>query len=329
MKRHRRPVLHLAAGAATLCILSVGLTSHRAWSQTTTRTIKIVVPSAPGGVLDLLPRLLAEQIGRAQGPTVVVENRPGANEVIGIEAVARAAPDGNTVLMAAIPFVINPQLRKLNYHPLTSFEPICHLVSAPTLIVVNSASPYRTLTDLLDAARAKPGGLTLASVGPGSQFQLGFEKLKRAAKVEMTFVPYPGMAPAVNALLGEHVTAMFSSYSSVAEHLKTGQLRALAVATRTRIEPLPDVPTVADSGYKEYEVTAWYGTFAPEKTPKETIDQLAGWFTAAIQAPEVKQKLVLQGLYPVGTCGADFGAYLRKQYDEYGSIIREANIKAD
>src|SRR5215470_2642259 len=160
MKRHRRQVLQVAAGAVTLCILSVDLSTHRAWSQTTTRTIKIVVPSAPGGVLDLLPRLLAEQIGRAQGQTVVVENRPGANEVIGIEAVARAAPDGNTVLMAAIPFIINPQLRKLNYHPLTSFEPICHLVSAPTLIVVNNASPYRTLTDLLDAARAKPGDLT-------------------------------------------------------------------------------------------------------------------------------------------------------------------------
>jgi tripartite-type tricarboxylate transporter receptor subunit TctC len=329
MKRHHRQVLQVAAGAITLCILFLGSPNHMAWSQTTTRTIKIVVPSAPGGVLDLLPRLLAEQIGRAQGPTVVIENRPGANEVIGIEAVARAAPDGNTVLMAAIPFIINPQLRKLNYHPLASFEPICHLVSAPTLIVVNNASPYRTLTDLFDAARAKPGGLTLASVGPGSQFQLGFEKLKRSAKIEMTFVPYPGMAPAVNAVLGEHVTAMFSSYSSVAEQLKAGKLRALAVATPTRIEPLPDVPTVAASGYKEYEVAAWYGTFAPEKTPKETIDQLAGWFTAALQAPEVKQKLVLQGLYPVGTCGADFGAYLRKQYDEYGLIIREASIKAD
>jgi len=324
----RRQFLHLAAHVVTLGILAVSMPDRSAWSQTT-RTIKIVVPSAPGGVIDLLARLLGEQIGRAQGPTVVVENRPGASEVIGIEAVARATPDGTTLLMAAIPFVINPQLRKANYHPLTSFEPICHLVSAPTLIVVNSASPYRTLADLLDAARVKPGALTLASVGPGSQFQFGFEKLKRSAKIEMNFVPYPGMAPAVNALLGGHVTSMFSSYSSVAEHLKAGKLRALAVTTRTRIEPLPDVPTVAEAGYKDHEVDAWYATFAPAKTPKETITQIAGWFTAALHAPEVKSKLVAQGLYPVGTCGAEFGAYLRKQYDEYGRIIREANIKGE
>jgi len=328
MRPLRRQFLHLTAGAAALCILSVGLIGHAAWSQPA-RTIKIVVATTPGGVIDFLARLLAEQIGRVQGPTVVVENRPGASEVIGIEAVARAAPDGNTLLIAGIPFVISPQLRKANYHPLTSFEPICHLVSSPTLIVVNSASPYRTLADLLDASRAKPSGLSLASVGTGSQFHLGFEKLKRAAKIEMTFVPYPGMAPAVNALLGGHVTAMFGTYSNVAEHVRAGKLRALAVATRTRIEPLPDVPTVAEAGYRDYEVDAWYGAFAPEKTPKETVSQLAGWFTTATQVPEVRAKLAIQGLHPVGQCGAEFGAYLRKQYDEYGRIIRETNIKAE
>jgi tripartite-type tricarboxylate transporter receptor subunit TctC len=297
------------------------------WSQAT-RTIKIIVATTPGGLIDLLARLVGEQIGRTQGLAVVVENRPGANEAVGTEAVARAAPDGSTLLMAAIPFVIAPQLRKVNYHPLTSFEPICHLVSSPTLIVVNSASPYRTLTDLIDAARAKPGGLTLASVGPGSQFHLGFEKLKRAAKIEMTFVPYAGMAPAVNALLGEHVNAMFSTYVNVAEHIKAGKMRALAVTTPKRTEMLPDVPTIAEFGYKDHEVDAWYASFAPEKTPKETIIQLVGWFTAATQIPEVRAKLAIQGLYPVGTCGAEFGDYLRKQYEEYGRVIREANIKA-
>jgi tripartite-type tricarboxylate transporter receptor subunit TctC len=322
----RRGFLGLTAGTAALCICSVGLFGHAASSQPT-RTIKIVVATTPGGVIDFLARLTAEQVGRAQGVTVVVENRPGASEVIGTEAVARAAPDGNTLLIAGIPFVISPQLRKVSYHPLTSFEPICHLVSSPTLIAVNAASPYRTLADLLDAARARP--LTLASVGPGSQFHLGFEKLKRAAKVEMTFVPYPGMAPAVNALLGGHVTAMSSTYSNVAEHVKAGKMRALAATTPARIAGLPDVHTIAEAGYKEHEVDAWYAAFAPEKTPKDTIAQLAGWFTAAMDVPEVKAKLVVPGLYPVGTCGAEFAAYLRKQYDEYGRIIREANIKAE
>jgi tripartite-type tricarboxylate transporter receptor subunit TctC len=198
------------------------------------------------------------------------------------------------------------------------------VVNSPTVIVVNSASPYRTLADLVDAARAKPGDLTLA--GSGS-FYIAFEMLKRAANLNMTFVPYPGGAPAVTALLGEHVTSVFTDYATLAAQLKAGKLRALATGSRTRAEALPDVPTVAESGYKDYDLENWYGLFAPAKTPKETVSQLVGWFTAALQVPEVKAKLVVQGLYPVGICGADFGAFVRKQYEDYGRAIREANLK--
>jgi tripartite-type tricarboxylate transporter receptor subunit TctC len=331
MNLPRGRFLHLAEVAAALTVISAVLfavAGPSAWSQTT-RTIKIVVPFPPGGPTDFLARLLGEQIGRAQGPTMVVENRPGAGSVIGTEAVSRAAPDGNTVLIYSKESVINPHVRKVIYDPLTSFEPICRLVSSPTVIVVNSASPYRTLAELLDAARAKPGDLTLASSGPASPFHIGFEMLKRVANVNMTFVPYPGGAPALNALMGEHVTSMFSTYSNVAEQLKVGKLRALATASRKRIEPLPNVPTVDESGYKDYEVDIWYGLVAPAKTPKESISQLAGWFTAAVQVPEVNAKLIVQGLYPAAMCGADFAALLRKEYDEYGRAIREANIKAE
>jgi tripartite-type tricarboxylate transporter receptor subunit TctC len=278
---------------------------------------------------------MAEQIGRAQKRTILVENRPGALTAIGTEAVARAAPDGNTLLIIAPPFVINPHLRKLNYDPLTSFEPICNLVRSPLLIVVNSASPYRTLGDLLSAARTKPGDLTLAGAGPGSTLHIAFEMLKRAANINITFVPYPGDAPAVNALLGEHVTSVFAPYPGVAEQLKAGRLRALATASRARDEPLPDVPTVAESGFvaqsgfKDYETDFWNGLVAPAKTPKETVSQLAGWFTTALQAQETKRKLAAQGLFPVGMCGADFAALLRKQYDDFGRVIREASIKAE
>ncbi len=330
MRHPRRTFLHLAAAVAVLTVVSViavTLPSQEARSQTT-RTIKIVVPLPPGGAADILARILGEQISRNQGLTVVIENRPGAGTVIGTEAVSRAAPDGNTLLVAAPAFVISPHLRKLNYDPLTSFEPICQLTSTPTVLLVNSASPYRTLADLLDAARARPGSLTMASV-PGSPLHLAFEMLKRAANVDMTFVPYPGGAPAVSALLGNHVTSVFLPYAGLEEQLKAGKLRALASASRTRSEPLPDVPTVAESGYKDYEIDFWNGVLAPAKTPKETVSQLAGWFAAAMQVPEVKAKLVAQSLYPVGMCGADFGALLRKQYDEFGRIIREANIKAE
>jgi tripartite-type tricarboxylate transporter receptor subunit TctC len=326
--KHTRRFLHMATIAAALVILSVAFAHQDARSQTA-RTIKFIVPSAPAGVNDILARLLGEQISRAQNVTVVIDNRPGAGEVIGTEAAMRAAPDGNTLLFVANPFVINPNLRKVNYDPLTSFEPICQLVSAPTLIVVNSASPYRTLSDLLDDARKRPGQVTVASIGPGSPFHLGVEALKRAAKAELTFVPYTGNALAVNALLGQHVTAMFGTYSNVAQQLKAGTLRALAAGTRSRIEPLPDLPTVAELGFKDYEVDAWFAVLAPAKTPKETISQLAQWFTAAMQVPEAKEKLVAQGLYPVAACGADFGAHLRRQVDDYGRVIREANIKGE
>jgi tripartite-type tricarboxylate transporter receptor subunit TctC len=153
--------------------------------------------------------------------------------------------------------------------------------------------------------------------------------LKRAAKVDMTFVPYPGDAPAVNALLGEHVTSVFYTYAAVAAQVSAGKLRVLAVASQQRIKGLPDVPTVAESGYKDIDGDSWYGIVAPAGTPKERLAQLAGWFSAAAQSAEIKPRLAVLGHDPVGMCGADFGALLRKQYDDYGRVIREANIKAD
>jgi tripartite-type tricarboxylate transporter receptor subunit TctC len=313
---------HLAAIAAILS----GLSGHGAWSQAT-RAIKIVVPVSPGGALDTLARLLSEQIRHAQGQTMLVENRSGAGGMIAAEAVSRAAPDGNTLMMISPDLVATSQLRKLDYT--LRFEPICYLVSIPNLIVVSGASSYWTLADLLNAARAEPATLTLASVGPASSLQIAFEKLKRAANVEMTFVSYPGGAPAISALLGEHVTSALAAYSTVAGQLSSAKLRALAVATKTRIKPLPDVPTVAESGYKDYQLDFWLGLVAPAKTPKETTSQLAGWFTAAAQAPEVEAKLGAQGMYPAVTCGADFTVFLRAQYDDFGRVIHEANIKAE
>ena len=321
-------MLALRSLAACFAIMLLALTGHAAWSQAA-RTIKIVVPFPAGGSADILARLLGEQISKAQGPTVLVENRPGGGASIAYEAVARAAPDGNTLVINGNSLVINPNLRKVNYDPVTSFEPVCYLLSSPQVYVVNNASPYRTLPDLIAAARAKPGELTFASVGPATTQHIGIEQLKHAANLNMPHIPYPGGAPAVNALLGSHVTAVFANYSEVVEQLKAGTLRALATASKARIEPLPDVPTVAELGYKDYDVEVWFGVVAPAKTPKDVVAQLSGWFTAAMQAPDVKPKLLNLGLYPVGMCGADFAAHIRRQYDEYGRVIRAANIKAE
>lgn len=320
--RYRRVLVPVVA--AVLVILS-----GRVSAAETPRAIKIVVPLPPGGAGDILARQLAEQVGRTHTPGVMIENRPGAGSIIGTEAVARAAPDGNTLLINAPYLLIGPQVKKVGYDPLTSFEPVCYLVSSPGVIVVNSASPYRTLSDLLDAARAKPGELTLASVGPATAQHIGFERLKRAANANLTYVPYAGGAPAINALLGGHVTAVFAEYAPLAQHIKAGALRALATSSRKRIEPLPELPTVAESGFKDYEVDLWWSLFAPAKTPKETVSQLAEWFTAALHAPDVRAKLVAQGFLPVGTCGTEFGALLRRQYEDYGRVIREAMIKAE
>ncbi len=312
--------------AAQCAVLALALAAGSASAQSG-RTIRLIVPVPPGASTDAVARLMAEQIGRAHGVTIVVENRPGASGMIGTEFVSRAAPDGNTLLMTANTYLIDAQTRKANYHPVTAFDPICNLVNSPAVYVVNSASPYRSLKDLLDAARAKPGDLSMAAVGPGTTFQMGFATFTRAANVQMTYVPYAGSAPAVTALMGQHVTSAFAGYAVVAEQVKADKLRALAVATMKRIDPLPDVPTFDESGFKNLEVDNWFGVIAPVGTPKDKLAELEGWFGAALQAPDVKAKLALQGLYPVGLCGAAFGAFIRQRYDEYGEAIRVSNIK--
>ena len=276
---------------------------------------------------DLLSRVLADQIGKTTGQTLIVESKPGGGGIIAAETVARAAPDGNTLLVNTNGMVISAILRKVNYDPVASYEPICYLVRSPQVIVVNSASPYRTLGDLIDAARAKPAELSIASVGPNTTQHIAIEQLKRLAGINLTYVPYTGGAPAINALLGGHVTAVFQNYSEIGEQLRAGKLRALATPSARRIEPLPDLPTVAEFGYKDFDAEVWFGMVTTAKTPKETVSQLVDWFSAALQAPEVKARLDKQALYPNPVCGADFAAHIRRQSDEYARVIRELNIK--
>jgi tripartite-type tricarboxylate transporter receptor subunit TctC len=313
-------------GTIALLSLAVCVFANSAWSQIG-KTIKVVISVPPGGTIDLLVRVLADYIGKTQGQTIIVESRPGAGSIIAAEAVARAAPDGGTLLVNSNGMMISSKIRKVNFDPLTSYEPICYLVNSPQVIVVNSEQPYRTLADLFDAARARPGELSLASVGPLTTQHIAIERLKRLAKVDLTYVPFTGGAPAINALLGGHITAVLQNYSEVGEQLNAGKLRALATPSAKRIEPLPDLPTIAESGYKDFVAEVWFGLVAPAKTPKDTMAQLIEMFGNALRAPEVKAKLVGQALYPVARCGADFGAHLQHQSDEYARVIRELNLK--
>lgn len=291
--------------------------------------VKIIVPIPPGSSLDLIARVMADQIGRAQGLTMIVENRPGASTAIGTEAVARATPDGQTLLAAGTGFVINPLLRKTSYDPLLSFAPICQLVRSPTVIAVNSSAPYATLADLFKAARGQPGQLSLASIGPGSTAHLAFEKLKREAGIDMTFVPYPGAAPAFDAMLGQHVTAYLGEVSFIGAQEKAGTVRALAVASPQRLATMPDTPTLRELGFSDSLAELWFGILAPAKTPKKTIDHLTEVYATALQSPDIETKLNELGLYPTGICGADFAAFLGGQVDAYAKIIAEAGIKGE
>ena len=324
-----RKLLALTLGAA-LALASLAIAAHddAAWSQAA-RTTRVVITVPPGGSIDILFRLLADQIATSRGQTIIVESRPGAGGVIAAEAVARSAPDGNTLLSNNNGIIISSILRKVNYDPLTSFEPICYLVTTPQIITVNGASPYRTLAELLDAARSRPGELSIASVGPNTTQHIGIERLKRLAQTDLTYVSYPGGAPTVNALLGGHVTAAVLNWSEVGEQVTTGKARALATMALQRIAPLPDLPTVSESGYKDFETDVWFGLVAPAKTPKETVSQLIDWFSAALLAPQVKAKLTAVALYPNPKCGADFAAHLRRQSEFFSGMIRELNIKTE
>jgi tripartite-type tricarboxylate transporter receptor subunit TctC len=316
---------HARSAFALVAAGLIALAGASAWAQAP-RTVKIVVPYTPGSGPDILSRLMAEQIGGAQGLTMVVENRPGGGTVIGTEAVERAEPDGRTVLLVANSFVINPPLKRASYDPTKSFEPVCYLAATPMVLVVPGSSPYKTLADLIAAARAKPGELAFASGGPGSSLHIAIEVLKRAADISITYVPFGGTAPAINALMGNHVAAVWADYPTVVSHLHSGTLRGLVTTSRKRDEMLPDVPTFGETGVSDYDAEIFYGIVAPAKTPADMLKSLAGWFGDALKAPDMKPKLAKQGLLPVGTCGADFGAYMRRQVEEYSRVIREANI---
>ncbi len=323
-------------GAAIGTVLSVlivaGLTfaccDHAAWSQAA-RTVRVILPVPPGGAIDIFSRIVAEQISTTTGVNMVIESKPGAGGIIAAEYVAHAPPDGNTLLSNNNAILTGAILHKVNYDPLLSFEPICDLVTTPQIIVVNAASPYHTLAGLLDAARARPGELTIAAVGPNTTQHIGIERFKRLAHVDLTYVPFPGGAPTINALLGNHVTAAVLNWSEIGQQITAGSARPLATMAAQHIEPLPALPTVAESGFPGFETDVWFGVVAPAKTPRDVMTQLIDWFRTAVAAPQVKAKLVELALYPNPKCGADFDAHLHRQYELYNQAIHDIGIKTE
>jgi tripartite-type tricarboxylate transporter receptor subunit TctC len=315
--------------AACAAALMVAFAAGSASAQSSKTPLKIIVPYTPGSGPDILSRLMSDQVPKAGGPSVVVENRPGGGTLIGTEAAAKAEPDGHTVLLVANSFVINPQLGRGTYDVEKSYEPICYLAGTPMVLVVQASSPYKTVKDLVDAARAKPGSISFASGGPGSSLHVAIEVLRLATDITINYVPYGGSGPAINALLGGHVQAVWADYPTVVSQLKSGTLHGLVTTSAKRTEFMPDVPSLNETGISNYSADIFYGYVAPAKTPPDVIKQLGDMFVTAMKAPDTKPKLDQLGLLPVNMCGSAFADYLRGMVADYQRIIKAAGIKSE
>ena len=317
-------LLRILGAAVFAAAFALGATGALAQSK----SLKIIVPYTPGSGPDIISRLLGEQIAKQGGPTVVVENRPGGGMTIGTEAAARAEPDGNTVLLVANAFVVNAAMKRGNT-TLANFEPVCYLASTPMPLVVQSSSPWKTVQELVADAKAHPGKITFASGGPATSLHVAIEVLKLATKIDINYVPYGGTAPAINALMGGHVQAVWADYPTVVSHLKGGTLRALVSTSPKRTDALPGVPIMEETGITKYVAEIFYGVVAPAKTPPAALKHLSEMLLAAMKTPEMQEKFAKGGLFPVGSCGAPFGTFLHDITADYERIIKDAGIKTN
>jgi tripartite-type tricarboxylate transporter receptor subunit TctC len=292
--------------------------------------IRFIVPYTPGGGGDIIARLLGEKLQDRLGQAVVIENRGGAAGAIGTEAGARSAPDGYTWTLAADPaFTINPLMTRVPYDPLRDFEPVSLLTKIPLVLVSNPALPVHTVKELAEYARHSSKPLTVALLGNGSNARLAGELLKSMTGVKMLFVPYKGQAEALVGVMGGFADISFSSISSILGYLQSGKLRALAVTSDQRFQTLPDVPTVAESGYPGFEVSAWHGVVVPAGTPKEIVLRLNQEISRVLETPEIRQRLLNLGFVPVGGSPENLQKVLKTDTERWGKLIRSAGITPD
>lgn len=309
-----------------LATLYFGAQAHAAEPAFPTRPIRFIVPNAAGGSTDLVARSVAQKVAESFGQQIVVDNRPGSGGIIGTELVAKAAPDGYTLLMGTIGnLAISPHLyRKLTYDPVRDFAPITQLASAAYMLVTHPSLPVKNVRELVALARAKPGQMSYASAGSGTGSHLSAELFRSAAKVDLLHVPYKGGTPALTDVIAGHVQIMFNGIPSSMPHLKTGRIRALAVTTSTRSPAAPELMTMAEAGYPGAESTSWTGVLAPAGTPATVIARLNTEFVRALRSPEVSARLSADGAVPVGSSAADFAAYLRSELVKWGKVVRES-----
>ena len=292
------------------------------------KPVRLVVPFAPGGSTDIVARVLAQKLNEAWGQPVLVDNRAGGSTVIGTDIVAKAPPDGHTLLVTPAPFTIVPSLApKLPYDPHKDFEPITLINTTPLVVVVHPGVPAKSVRDLVALAKSRPGALNFGSSGSGGSNHLAGELFNAMAGVKMVHVPYKGNAPALTDLVGGHIDLLFNGLTSALPLIKSGKLRPLGMTSLKRAGALPEVPTVDEQGLKGFQAVAWNGLTAPARTPKDVIAKLNADVLKVILSPELVEKLKAEGSDPVGSPVADYAAFLRDEIAKWRKVIQFANIK--
>jgi tripartite-type tricarboxylate transporter receptor subunit TctC len=317
----------LAFSVATLLLSSLSATAQ---SPFPSKVVRLVVPFAAGGSNDVVARAMAQPLSRALGQSVVVENRPGANTIIGTEAVARAPADGHTVLIAGFTFMSNAALRsKLPYDPHKDFVAVTGIGSQPFVFSIHPSLPAKSIKELVALARARPGELVYAINGYGTGQHISGELLKLKARINMKHVAFQGGGPATVAVLGGHAGILISTAPPMVQHLSAGKLRALSVTSSARSDLLKDVPTMIESGFADFDITGGMGVFAPAATPKETVERLSAEIVRVLQLPEVRAGLVRDGFIVAASGPAEYAAFVRTRMQQIEKIARDAGIRID
>jgi tripartite-type tricarboxylate transporter receptor subunit TctC len=313
------------------CLAGLALAGPVAAQAYPTKPIRIVVPFLPGGPSDFAARAASQNLQQYLGQPVIVENRAGSAGITGTDVVAKAAPDGYTLLVATVgvtviaPFLFN----NLPYDPLKDFVPITNLIAGPAVLVVHPSVPAKSVQELIALAKAKPGFLTYGSTGPGQISHLNGELFKTLAGVDILHVPYKGAAPLLPELLGGQIMMNFSTAVDGLNQVRAGKLRALAVTSLKRLSVMPDVPTMDEAGLKGYEVSNWNAIYAPAKTPRAIVDRLQRDIARAMDTPEIKERVAAQGNIIVNNTPDEFAAFVKAEAAKWSKVIKDANIKAD
>jgi len=309
-------------------IVVLALASGAAADEYPNRPVRLIVPFPPGGSNDVVGRLVAEQLSAQLRQQVFVDNRGSAGGIVGTEMAAGAAPDGYTLLVISIPFVVDPALHKLNFDPIKSFEPVALLATGPDVLVVNPAMPVKSVKDLVELAKAKPGQLNYASAGIGTFTHLAGALFTQLAGVRIVHVPYRGGGPAIQDVLADHVGIMFSSLIQTAPFIKNGELRPLGTGGAERSSALPDVPTIAEAGVPGYAAANWWGILAPAGTPPAVIEKIHDTIQTALKSPELQKEFAREGATTAAISSAEFGEFIRSEIAKWSRVVREDNIQA-